>query len=248
MNDKPVKYNPPPKEIFDTFKGFSEMRLDAAVAKLLQFKGYGNPAGPFWFVGIEERGSGTIDDLRTRAAFHEIEDLALVHSSPPLGPVTSLIPTWATMSKIVLRLSGEPRWHDRELVLQYQVKKLGRLRGETLLTELLPLPKPSDTDFPDWWPFTSWETYAEEVLPGRIDMMRRLFDVNRPRFIFCYGKWYWQYHRKIFPDANFSPIVAGKMQMAALGPSRIVLTPFFAWFLMSNNLIDAMAKEVEATP
>ncbi len=76
-------------------------------------------------------------------------------------------------------------------------------------------------------------------------MIRMLFEANRPRLVFCYGKSYWSYHRKIFPSANFVPVLAGKMQIAQLAQSRIVLTPFFAWFLMTNSLIDEMAKELE---
>jgi hypothetical protein len=213
--------------------------------KLQDFKGYGNPAGSFWFIGIEERASGTPVDLSARAAFREIEDLPLVHSSPPLGPVTGLIPTWGTMSKIVLRLEGEPDWPDREICRRYQSQSLGRFDGETFLTELLPLPKPSYSEFPEWWPFSSWETYAIGVLPHRIGMIRRLFEAHRPRFVFCYGKAYWTYHQKIFPGADFIPILAGKMQMAEVAGSKIVLTPFFAWFLMTNTLIDEMVNQME---
>ena len=79
-------------------------------------------------------------------------------------------------------------------------------------------------------------------------MIGTLFEAHRPSSVFCYGKGNWQYHRKIFPDANFTPIVAGKMEMATLGRSRIVLTPLFAWFLITNSLIDEMAKEIEASP
>jgi hypothetical protein len=219
--------------------------------KLLNFKGYGNPGGPLWFVGIEEYGptdpQQLAENLRTRIAFRDVEDLPAVHAAPPLGPVAGLIPTWATMSKIVLRLRREPDWPDREICRRYQSEELGRLDGETFLTELLPLPKPSDVHFPEWWPWPSWDEYAKQALPRRVDMIRKLFEANRPRLVFCYGKSYWNYHRKIFPEAKFIPILAGKMQIAELAESRIVLTPFFAWFLMTNTLIDEMAKEIEGT-
>jgi hypothetical protein len=213
--------------------------------KLLSFKGYGNPAGTYWFVGIEEYGQGTVEDLHARAAFNEIEDLALVHSSPPLGPVTGLIPTWGAMCKIVLRLKDDPDWWDRETCRRYQSQTLGTADSETFLTELLPLPKPSDRYWPDWWPWSSWDEYAEKVVPHRIEMIRTLFEAHHPPFVFCYGKSYWPYHKKIFPEAHFRPIVAGKMEMATLGASTIVLTPFLAWFLTTHSLIDQMARQME---
>ena len=76
-------------------------------------------------------------------------------------------------------------------------------------------------------------------------MIRTLFEAHRPRFVLCSGKGYWQFHQKLFPEVNFAPSLAGKMQIAELGSSTIVLTPFFAWFLMTNNLIDKMAKEMD---
>jgi hypothetical protein len=218
--------------------------------KLLDFKGYGNPAGPYWFVGIEEYGQGTEQVLLTRASkFQEIDDLSRVHSLPDFYfDVSKLIPTWGSMCKIVLRLKDDPDWWDRETCRRYQSQTLGTADGETFLTELLPLPKPSDRDWPDWWPWSSWEEYAEKVVPHRIEMIRTLFDAHRPHFVFCYGKSYWPYHKKVFPEADFRPIVAGKVQMAVLGTSRIVLTPFLAWFLTTHSLIDQMAAELLRHP
>ena len=218
--------------------------------KLLDFKGYGNPAGPYWFVGIEEYGQGTEQELFTRATqFQEIDDLSRVHSLPDLRfDIQRLIPTWGAMCKIVLRLKDDPDWWDGETCRRYQSQTLGTTNGETFLTELLPLPKPGDRPWPDWWPWSSWDQYARTVLPERVAALRRLFDANRPRFIFCYGKSYWPYHKQVFPEADFRPIVAGKVQMAPLGTSRIVLTPFLAWFLTTNTLIDQMATELLRGP
>ncbi len=221
--------------------------------KLRNFKGYGDPSGRFWFIGIEERGEGTPEELAVRLKYRDIEDLLYSQSPAVWGhsPLwedfdpTKLIPTWTTMIKIVLRLNGHPAWADRDAVREYQKQEFGKLHGDTFLTELLPLPKRSDGDFPSWWPWSSWDEYAEEVLPRRVEMIRTLFEAHRPRFVFCYGKGYWQLHQKLFPEINFTPILAGKMQIAELGSSTIVLTPFFAWFLMTNKLIDKMAKKVE---
>ena len=218
--------------------------------KLLNFKGYGNPAGPYWFVGVEEHGQGTEQELLVRATeFQEIDDLPRVHSLPDFYfDAGRLIPTWGAMCKIVLRLKDDPDWSDGETCRRYQFRRLGTAAGETFLTELLPLPKPSDRPWLDWWPWSSWDEYARTVLPQRITALRRLFDANRPRFVFCYGKSYWPYHKQVFPEANFRPIVADKVQMAAVGASTIVLTPFLAWFLMTSSLIDQMATEVLIRP
>ena len=228
---------------------------DGQWEKLLSFQGYGNPAGRYWFVGIEERGEGTPEELAIRLKYREIEDL--LHSQSPAvwghSPLwedfdpAKLIPTWTAMIKIVLHLNRHPAWRDPDTVREYQKQEFGRLQGETFLTELLPLPKRSDAHWPEWWPWPSWGEYAKAVLPDRIAALTVLFEQHRPPFVFCYGKGYWSTYQQIFPEANFAPLLGGKMQIAEIAQSRIVLTPFFAPFLMPNRLIDEMAREIEAS-
>jgi hypothetical protein len=115
------------------------------IQSLLRFVGYGNPAGPFWFVGMEEAGDLTPAELLTRAReFRTVDDLARAHALPGYWTdMTRLRPTWSAMSRLVLRLSGEANWRDRQLVRSYQVNRLGHSDGETFLSEALPLPAPS---------------------------------------------------------------------------------------------------------
>jgi hypothetical protein len=204
---------------------------------LLSFRGYGNPAGPFWFIGIEERGDATPQELEVKLKFREVEDLLHAMSREVWGhsdlwedfDPDKLIPTWTTMIKIVLKLKGSADWHDKNAVRDYQKSQLGRLDGETFLTDLLPLAKPSDAHWPEWWPWQSWDEYAEEVLPKRIAHLQTLFQQHHPSFVFCYGKAYWPFHRKIFPSTQFADALDGKIQLADLGSSTIALTPFFAF-------------------
>ncbi len=221
--------------------------------RLLRFKGYGNPSGPYWFIGIEEAGDpdpgGNLGEHVIRSRFDNIEDLAHAHSPDNLAwPLDKLIPTWATMSRIVLRLQGKRNWRDTEAVRAYQSERLGRKGGETFLTELLPLRKPSDSLWPEWRPFSkwaSWDEYAKAVLPKRFAMIQRLLQRCCPRFIFWYGKWYWETYRgDLFPGAEFAPIAGGKIERAQVGESTVVLTPFFSYYSMTAGLIDRMAKEL----
>ena len=145
----------------------------ADVQNLLEFVGYGNPAGPFWFVGMEEAGDLTPAELLTRAReFRPIDDLARAHALP--GDLTDMAPlraTWSGMSRLVLRLSGDAHWRDRERVRWYQMNKLGRTDGETFLTEALPLPAPSIAHWPYQALFTTREVYRAKVLPPRMEQL-----------------------------------------------------------------------------
>jgi hypothetical protein len=217
----------------------------SAVQKLLSFNGYGNPGGPYWFIGIEERGDGTLEALSIRAQFTEIADLEAAHSPHLLDfSLTTLIPTWATMSKIVLRSKGDSNWRERETIREYQAGRLGRLGGETFLTDLLPLPSPDATSwhYPHLWP--SRDDYYRDVLPGRQDMLRGLFAAHRPRFVFCYGKSYWTDFEEILPETEFDDALEGRVRLANLGRSTVFLTPFFSYYSMTSDLIDRLVGKL----
>ena len=77
------------------------------------------------------------------------------------------VPTWAGICYVMGRLKGASDWDDYcTFAKRYQVERLGRRSGETFLTEVLPLPKPTVNA----WPYGSlWPTkraYEEEVRPG----------------------------------------------------------------------------------
>src|SRR5437899_1633894 len=139
---------------------------DVDVQHLLDFVGYGNPSGRYWFVGMEEAGDLKPAELLTRAReFHAIDDLSRAHALPGYWTdMTRLRPTWSAMSRLALRLSGEANWRDRELVRSYQVNRLGRAEGETFLTEALPLPCPSTAHWPYESLFGTRNLYRGKVL------------------------------------------------------------------------------------
>jgi hypothetical protein len=211
--------------------------------RLYRFRGYGNPAGRFWFIGIEERGEGIVEELRVRLKYREVEDL--LHSQSPevwghaelwkkfdpdwedFNP-DKLIPTWSTMIRFVLCLSGDTEWEDPKRVRKYQRESFGKLDGETFLADILPLPKPSDAYWPAFWPFHDWDAYAHEVLHGRQRMFADLIASNRPEYVFCYGKGYWAHFKGLLPNATFKQLDGGRFEVARSGATTLVLTPFFS--------------------
>ena len=227
--------------MIDDGSGSVPLRIDP----VLGFQGYGNPAGRFWFVGMEEHGAKTEADieleLEWRSAFRPIEDLIAVHEQwdrefrarasdrRPFDP-RRLIPTWGTMSKLVLRLSGCSEWEDLETVRDYQSKRLGRLDGETFLTELLPLPAPNSRDWPELYHgfFPDRDAYVGAVVSERIRRLRALLDQHQPEYVFCYGKVNWKRYREVFKPADVQAILGGRMEVGRVGTSTTVLTPFFA--------------------
>jgi hypothetical protein len=130
------------------------------IAKLLGFAGYGPAAPRFVFIGPEEGSEGSPINLQTRCnAFpstrHDREiacrDLAAGFNAQglrseaqryldALTPGTE--PTWTLAARLVAALRDPPTaWED-------EYRRLGTLDGDTLLTELFPLPKPGMRNWP----------------------------------------------------------------------------------------------------
>jgi hypothetical protein len=215
------------------------------VQKLLEFVGYGNPDGRFWFVGMEEAGDLKPAELLTRAReFHVIDDLARAHALPGyLTDMTKLRPTWSAMSRLVLRLSGEANWRDRDLVRWYQMNRLGRANGETFLTEALPLPCPSTAQWPYESLFATRDMYRGKLLRRRLGRLRALFDQHRPQYVFCYGKDYWAEFQQVFAGAAFEDIEPGRVRVAHTKSGTVVLTHFFSSWFMTDERIDRIAAQ-----
>lgn len=222
------------------------------IESLTGFLGYGNPAGAFWFIGLEERASGTDDVLRheleVRAQhFGPIEDLTALEAKEfdtPTFSIANYVRTWRIMSKIVLHLRGNDDWQLK--AADYQAKRLGRRDGETFLAELLPLPAPSASQWPYTRLFPTRAAYESSILPRRIEALRTLLRQHRPAWIFCYGKSYWSQFQRLFPDiAEFRPLAGGDI-LTGLTPARgrAVLTPFFTPYRMSDARIAELAQQL----
>jgi hypothetical protein len=116
---------------------------DEQLEHLLDFIGYGRLGADVWFLGMEEAGGGEAN-IRTRLKFGQVEDCAEAHK---LLGITKhhwgkqiIQRTWRGMCYIILRLENqEPH---AENIRNYQAEKLGRFSGNTLLCELMPIPKP----------------------------------------------------------------------------------------------------------
>ena len=109
--------------------------------------------------------------------FEPIEDLKRAQEHPAFESdftVAQRVTTSAIMSKIVLRMDGDPDWQSVDRARQYQAERLGRFGGETFLTDLLPLPANSVGDWPYPELFVGKEAYRREVLPARIAALREL--------------------------------------------------------------------------
>jgi hypothetical protein len=180
---------------------------DEELEYLLDFVGLGKLNADVWFLGMEEAGGGE-KNIRARLKFKQVEDCKEAHKILGITKHHSgkknIQPTWRGMCYIMLRLEGKET--DRESIRNYQADQLGRIHGNSLLLELMPIPKPSidSWGYENFIPqFASSAEYYKVVKPRRIKHLQRLIRENTPKTIICYGKMYWQEYKEIFPEIEF---------------------------------------------
>ena len=193
--------------------------------RLVNFKGYGNPAGKYWFIGMEEgleRGGDLQRELEVRATWNEVEDVHVTRSSLGLTMV-GRHPTWYAMARMALKLDGNEEWASPAFSKPYKEQRLGRLDGDTFLIEILPLPATRAHEWPYSVPFDTREEYELEIRPARLNMIRDLMSQCSPRIVFCHGATNWESCRTMFPG-QYVELLDGDIQAARVGSSLVVLT------------------------
>lgn len=179
--------------------------MDIDWAAIEKFVGFGPADAPFVFVGMEEGLDKDADlkaDLLARAQYQPNMDLLnaqsrLCSGSDYVGESAKCQRTWRPMCDLMLRF--EMTVPTRLLRNRYQGTRLGRIPGQTLITELLPYPRNSTGNWPyaHLGRFESFEDYRAELLGPRIEMLRYEVGKYPRRLIVCYGSQYWKHYEKL---------------------------------------------------
>lgn len=234
------------------------MKLSAEQkTRLLNFIGYGRLETPLWFLGMEEGIGGQAglaqveQNILTRAAhFQSVEDLATSHDhfDYDVRVQNKFTHVWLWMAKLTRALLHQASdWQDVQQAKDYIRTKLGRANGETLLTELLPLPALGlgHWIYEDW---ASREVYTREILPIRQQQLRQLINTYKPRYMLAYGSQYHPYYKHLLPtDTNWIKLADTKrIEIGYNGQTAFVLMPFFGQGALgtadAQRLIDYLAS------
>ncbi len=152
------------------------------------------------------------------------------------------------MSAIVGRIDGTENWWDTSYTTDYQMNRLGRLNGETYLTEILPLPKRSLSDWPYGNFFDSPKSYFEQIYPIQLASLRLEYSESKskPEFVFCYGKKYWTLHQEIFDRITFETALNGQIQWSRNDSTVFVSTNFFGygWTGFGEKFVEKLCQFV----
>lgn len=224
---------------------------------VLDHHGYGNPAGPLWFLGMEESLGGDADhdaQLRRRIdrLCHPVDTMEhytrVVWPGRPM-PRTSTWRYMAILARYLVHRADD--WDDLAAAEHYVRHELVTQRGATFMLDFLPIPAPSVNA----WPYLGlpWKTrqdYHREIVPYRTALLRDLVMTCRPEIVIAYGKSFWNYriaawpnYQDLFPGATFAPI-AGLGNWLRYGRQQgtaVLMTPFFGRELPYEDLLSLPA-------
>jgi hypothetical protein len=138
------------------------------------FLGYGNPAAKWWFVGTEEGGGKSLEEVQGRVAqWHArgerpVENLkefclAVNHGSERwFGHGRAPQPTWDLLIRAMLMARNNGQFeHVTQDTLNYRKNRWGSSNGNTFLCEVLPLPSPNG----DVWKYSILRWWANNACP-----------------------------------------------------------------------------------
>jgi hypothetical protein len=170
------------------------------------FYGYGNYQAPYWFLGMEEGGGNSVNEINQRFSVWdlrggaELEDIVEYHTAIGIPEYFREKPkiqnTWGKQIRFLFGANGKPV--DTEIVRNYQRDFWGRRKGDSCIIDLFPLPSPGTKD----WIYgvqsaleilKDRETYRDTFLQKRANHIRHRIDEYNPKIVCAFGITYMNY-------------------------------------------------------
>jgi len=197
------------------------------------FYGYGNLKGKFWFIGMEEGGGATVEEINSRLDQWELSgkpallDNYEFHKSVTNktgksfeylfnGKKSKYQPTWGGLIKILLNYSSSKQVCLND-VKEFQSNQLGRLKSNNCIMEVFPLPSPNSKifEYKNWTNnfLTSRESYKTDIKDLRIKTLNKLVNKHTPEFVvfFSSNQEYQEYWSEI-SGIDFSTISSSDIE------------------------------------
>ena len=231
----------------------------AAVDRILGFVGYGNPAAPLWFIGLEE-GLGGMNDadvaanLVARGRFSETMDLVqshmtLVEGGRPynLSLRYKFTPVWLWMARFARAIEGAPDWEDLDLAKEYVRARLGRSDGGTFLTYASPIPE-KRLHTRQWTELLNRSGAGMQgLIAQRAARVRAMIEQHRPSIVICHGTTATRDYQSFLPPMDWHPMPGNAAFLDARDARglRRFITPFFGVGQMSFDRAEVFVHAIQ---
>lgn len=218
---------------------------------MMNYKGYGNPAGKYWFVGIEEAddfGKWRCDDLGEKIKQYKDEcgfllngDLKKIKEEfMRKNPKRRFTSIYNIIAKIVLGIENR----DLSEIKSFLDNQLFTRDGSTFQMNLFPLGKPAEKNWPSEFEhlfgLKNSTHYMQEIkASNRFQSLRDFWIEHRPKVTICFGEAHWKDFKELFKIADAEIKETDKLQFCQ--SKGVVLAPFFKHFLMTTNRINLLS-------
>lgn len=221
---------------------YDHVSSDDVLNIFAKFKGWGNPNGDLWFIGLEEGDKKiSLSKENILLGLHEYDCEFSNYDEATDSAYRERTSTWQIESKLACELLDQYRrmeWHE------FMKRHLFKSHGQTFLIELYPLPKPKFKEWPkayqDYFGFCSLADYHKNIEEKRFNDIRDWIKKKNPMYLICFGKTAWGSYKKLFCDLKDWKI-KGIFQMVMTGSQKICLTPFFVNHRMPDGAIRQLA-------
>lgn len=234
------------------------MQISVLEKYINNFYGYGSWDHDFWFIGMEEGGGNSLEDLEKRILTwekrggHGLEDARPYHLELGItqwyGDKAKLQKTWEKIIRVYLAYKNSPT--DKNSIRQYQTEHFGCRDSNNGFAslELFSLPSQSTTH----WIYNSIEglpylinrqVYKYYLYPKRADTLRHNILSYKPKFIVIYGINYlpeWEgIIQKPFKTCDLKDAL-----MSRLGNTQIFLVPHAVAHGYTNDYWTGIGKHL----
>jgi hypothetical protein len=213
---------------------------------LNNFKGFGNPSGNFWFVGIEE--SLKIEPTKLPEIVADYKNGFLVVKPNEIADDLkkfgrSYTKVYDIMSKIIAGFQ-DLNWR------KYRVDNLLQINSQEFQMNLYPLGKKTIKEWPHYYNelfhLQSFANYSKIVIEKRFPLLRNFRLKNNPLITICFGLSYIEDFKKAFDLNNTVELSYNNKQIFYYPEKRVIITPFFdnrnlGWKKI-NIIIDILKK------
>ena len=137
-------------------------------------------------------------------------------------------PTWRKMIFILLYQELK-RVPTIEEIRDYQINRLGRIKSDHAILELMPLPaksiKKADWIYQDILliGLTNRAEYIASYLPERVRGLKALIEKHQPKLVIFYSRTYLPYWQLIVPS-ELKEVIPGKMHIAKIAHITYAVT------------------------
>jgi hypothetical protein len=220
--------------------------------------GYGSYSGRYWFIGKEEGGGKSFEEVNRRLNVwrneggSELDDLYEFHIKIGVRrfflPPVALGATWGRLVRILL--AAEAQAVTKDEVKDYQAGFLGRRAGDTCLLELLPLPSPGG---PKWLcrersklaQLRTRKAYKKHYAETRASHVKERINEYAPRAVIFYSDKmsYRQWWEEI-AGVDFSEVEPGALYAGTSGATVFLITKHPAGGNVSHQYLQQAGQHI----